>query len=178
MMSPPCCVPNFLMLCLFMTASSVAEPAAPGFRAANVKVDITPDSPRALHGYGPRKSEGVHDRIYHRIVALDDGGTQFFLVSSDICTISPSFYDDTRGVLEEQTGIVPDQVWWAATHTHAAPYVGPSYFDELSNNKMGDAYVREPNPEYSAQVQTRLIEGIKAARSQLEPARLGVGTEN
>ena len=43
------------------------------FRASVVKVDITPDSPQWLLGYSARKSTGVHDRIFHRIVAMDDG---------------------------------------------------------------------------------------------------------
>jgi len=55
------------------------------FRAACVKVDITPDTPQWLQGYGPRQSTAVHDRIYHRIAVLDDGTTTFCLVSTDIC---------------------------------------------------------------------------------------------
>src|SRR5688572_29783891 len=60
------------------------------FRAATVKVDITPNTPKQLLGYGARLSTGIHDRIHHRIIALDDGVTQFFLVSSEICLMSPS----------------------------------------------------------------------------------------
>jgi hypothetical protein len=59
------------------------------FRASVVKIDITPDKPQWLLGYGPRQSTGVHDHLYHRIVAMDDGSTQFFLISTDICHYSP-----------------------------------------------------------------------------------------
>src|SRR5215467_12547464 len=98
--------------------------AAP-FRAAAVKADITPASPQWLLGYGPRKSTGVHDRIYHRVMALDDGRTQFFLVSSDLCLFSPELYDDTAAALQKETGIERKQFWWAVTHTHSAPEAGP-----------------------------------------------------
>ena len=82
-------------LVVFLAAGSInAEWTGGEFRAACVKVDITPDTPQWLHGYGPRKSTGVHDKIYHRIVAMDDGSTQFFLVSTDVATISPSFHDE------------------------------------------------------------------------------------
>ena len=64
-----------------------------GFRASVVKVNISPDTPKQLLGYGARLSTGIHDSIYHRIIALDDGITQFFLVSTDICLVSPSEYD-------------------------------------------------------------------------------------
>src|SRR6476469_8591831 len=69
------------------------------FRAAVVKVDISPDSPKQLLGYGARLSTGIHDRIYHRIIALDDGITQFFLVSSEICLFSPSEYHHVAEML-------------------------------------------------------------------------------
>src|SRR5215471_12775873 len=64
------------------------------FRASVVKIDITPDKPQWLLGYDPRQSTGTHDRIFHRIVAMDDGKTQFFLISTDICLYSPSVYDE------------------------------------------------------------------------------------
>jgi neutral ceramidase len=48
-------------------------------------VDITPSTSKWLAGYPARQSNGVHDRLFHRIVALDDGHTQFFLVASDLC---------------------------------------------------------------------------------------------
>ena len=49
------------------------------FRASVVKINITPGNSQNLLGYGARKSTGVHDSIYHRIVALDDGTPSFFL---------------------------------------------------------------------------------------------------
>ena len=59
------------------------------FRASVVKMDITPDQAEWLMGYDARQSTGVHDRIYHRIVAMDDGATQFYIISSDLCLFSP-----------------------------------------------------------------------------------------
>src|SRR5688572_14805055 len=95
-----------------------------GFRASVIKVDITPNTPKQLLGYGARLSTGIHDRIYHRIIALDDGVTQFFLVSSEICLTSPSEYDHVAELLQKKLGVNPLNFWWAATHTHSAPEVG------------------------------------------------------
>ena len=95
------------------------------FRAAATKIDITPATPQWLLGYGPRKSTGVHDRIYHRAIALDDGRTQFFLVSSDLCLFSPELYDEVAADLLKETGIERKQFWWSVTHTHSAPEAGP-----------------------------------------------------
>lgn len=156
---------------LAVAATSFPSRAAQ-FRAAVVKVDITPDKPQWLLGYGPRQSTGAHDRLYHRIVAMDDGKTQFFLVSTDICLFSPSVYDDALSALEAETGIKPLQVWWTVTHTHSAPEVGPP---GLAGIFMGSRYEHDHNTEYTAWAKQKLIEGIKEARAKLEAARLGVG---
>src|SRR6266496_4237280 len=73
---------------------AICLPVRGAFRASAVKVDITPNTPQWLMGYGPRTSTGVHDPIFHRIVALDDGNTQFYLIVSDLCLFSPGFYDE------------------------------------------------------------------------------------
>src|SRR5207247_4093540 len=103
-----------------------AAPGPAAFRAAAVKVDITPSGPRWLLGYGARQSTGVHDKIYHRIAALDDGATQFFLVATDLCLFSPQIYDEFAQELKRETGIESKHVWWTVTHTHSAPEVGPA----------------------------------------------------
>src|SRR5215475_12101875 len=95
--------------------------SAAGFRASAVKVDITPQSPQWLMGYAARQSTGVHDNIYHRVVALDSGDTQFYLISSDLCLFSPEVYDQVARELHDTAGIDSKQVWWSVTHTHAAP---------------------------------------------------------
>ena len=142
------------------------------FRASVVKVNITPDVPKMLLGYGARKSTGVNDHIFHKIIAMDDGVKQFFLVSSDICVISPSEYDHVASLLQKKLGIDPLNFWWSLTHTHSAPEVGvpglPAVF-------MGERYEHEVDTAYTALVERKLIEGIIEARNKLTPARLGVG---
>jgi neutral ceramidase len=142
------------------------------FRASVVRVDITPDKPQWLLGYNPRKSTGVHDHIYHRIVAMDDGTTQFFLVSSDLCLFSPSVYEEVTREIERKTGIKPLQIWWTTTHTHSAPEVGPPGLGAVF---MGSRNEHDHNTEYTAWVKEALITGIERARANLAPARLGVG---
>lgn len=161
---------------LFVLATSLAACcAAQGgdFRAAAVKVDITPLTPKWLAGYAARRSTGVHDRIWHRIVALDDGRSQFYLVSTDIVRTSPSVYDEVAARLKAEMGIDPLQVWWTFTHTHSAPEVGPP---GVTKAMMPDRYTHDEDREYTAWVEQVLIDGIKEARAKLAPARLGVGT--
>ncbi|MBK7709845.1 MAG: neutral/alkaline non-lysosomal ceramidase N-terminal domain-containing protein [Bacteroidales bacterium] len=119
-----------------------------------------------------RKSTGVHDSIYHRIVALDDGTNQFFLVSTEICIISPTEYDKVAEEINRQLGISPMNLWWTATHTHSAPECGKAGLDKVF---MGERYQHEVDSFYTAFVEQKLIDGIKQAKKQLAAARLGVG---
>ena len=153
-------------------AGTVSNTGIKGFRASVVKIDISPGTSQYLLGYGARKSTGIHDHIYHRIVALDDGTTQFFLVSTEICLFSPTEYDRVAVKIKSQLGISPMNVWWATTHTHSAPEVGESGLDKVF---MGERYQHEVDTAYTAFVEQKLIEGIREARQRLSPARLGVG---
>jgi hypothetical protein len=147
-------------------------PCAPLFRAAAVKVDITPTGPQVLLGYNPRTSTGVHDRIYHRVLALGTGGSELYLVSSDLCLFSPELYDEVAAELQK-SGIERRQFWWSVTHTHSAPEVGPPGVYKVLLKGRSD---HEWDREYTRQVTASLLKAVSDARAKLEPARLWVGT--
>jgi hypothetical protein len=107
----------FALILLLAVVGGSRVALGAGFRASVVKIDITPSDPQWLSGHAPRKSDGVHDHLFHRIIATDDGKTQFFLVSTDICLYSPKFYDEVMREIEEQTGVKPIQIWWTVTHS-------------------------------------------------------------
>jgi hypothetical protein len=69
---------------LLLLSCILAQVLPATFRASIVKVDITPSTAKWLLGYGARQSTGVHDRIFHRIVAMDDAPVELF------CEISMS----------------------------------------------------------------------------------------
>lgn len=158
-------------LLLGAPASSQQLAAKSTFRASVVKIDITPADSQNLLGYGPRMSTGTHDPIFHKIVAMDDGTTQFFLISTDICLISPTEYDRLAAKIQKQYGIDPLNVWWTVTHTHSAPEIGTPgmYATYLADRQV------ELDPTYTNLMEQQLIDGIRVAREKLEPAKLGVG---
>jgi hypothetical protein len=114
----------------------------------------------------------IHDRIFHRVVALDDGTTQFFLISTEIVGMSPAMYDRVAAKLEQEYGINPQHLWWTVTHTHSAPKVGPP---GLSCVFMPERCQDEIDPAYTSQIEEKLIGAVVEAREKLAPARLGVG---
>lgn len=142
------------------------------FRAAVVKVNITPDHPQRLRGYQERMSDGVHDSIFHRIIALDDGETQFFLVSTDAASMSPAHYDRVAELLKNRFGINPLNFWWSLTHTHSAPEISDPGIVRLF---MPDRFQQKLDTVYTNLVVKKLIDGVAEARRRLVPSRLGVG---
>jgi neutral ceramidase len=149
-----------------------------GFRAAVVKADITPETPQWLRGYDPRLSTGVLDKLFLRIVAIDDGKTQFFLVSSDIVGMPPAVYNRVASQLKNKYGINPQNFWWSATHTHSAPEIGAQFrgiaYPSMANRSRLAAQ-HEIDTVYTRGLEQKLIAGIIEARSKLAPARLGMG---
>jgi len=168
-------LPLFLLCTLNIKTFAQQNPGGskPGeFRASVVKVNISPGTPKQLLGYAARLSTGIHDSIYHHIIALDDGVTQFFLVSTDICLMSPSEYDVVAAMLQKKLGIDPLNFWWSVTHTHSAPEIGVPGMGEAF---LGDRYKHPVDTAYTSFVEQSLINGITEARQKLQPAKLGVG---
>jgi len=161
------------MLRSFFVLLLASTPGMAAFRASAVTVDITPSGPQWLLGYAARQSTGVHDKIFHRIAAMDDDATQFFLIATDLCLFSPQIYEEFAQELERETGIESKHVWWTVTHTHSAPEVGPAgMYKVLLAGRSGHEWDRE----YTQFVKKSRIEGIKEAKAKLGPARLAVGT--
>ncbi len=163
---------------LFLLVSSLPATIYGGtFRASAVETDITPTSPQWLLGYGARQSTGIHDHIYQRIAALDDGKTTVYFISTELAVISPGYYDKISQQVEKELGIQPQNLWWTVTHTHSAPEVGPPGVPEIF---MPERYQQassrgESNPEYSRFLEAKLMEGLKQAKETLQPAKLGLG---
>lgn len=158
-----------LLLFLFI-ASAICARAE--FRAAVVKVEITPESPQMLRGYSPRMSTKVRDPLYHRIVALANDDTKFVFIASDLCSLSPAYCDRITGALAADLGLPAENIWWSITHTHSSPYVGPP---GVPGVLMPNRFQFRIDPAYTEFVERKLTEGVREAMAKLEAARLSIG---
>jgi neutral ceramidase len=134
-------------------------------RAGAARVDITPTLPVALEGYvdpETRVSEGVHDRIYARAIALSAGSTRLVLVSADLGSFmsAPHF----QRVIADRLHLAPSEILLCAIHTHSGP--------QLS---MNADYPHANNATYTRQVAERLVTVVARALGAMEPATLAVG---
>ncbi len=145
---------------------------ADAFRASVVKVDITPDRPQYMRGYGARVSSGVHMPIHHRVLALDDGKRKMIIASTEVCLISPTEYDRVAAEIQKIHGVPPIDFLWTATHTHSAPELGPP---SMGGVYMPQRHTYQYDGDYTRETTRKLVDAVGQALSQLEPARLGIG---
>ncbi len=158
-----------VLLTLVLSAAFVV-PGRPASRALPLlagaaRVDITPSVPVALEGYlNPenRISEGVHDRLYARAVALGVGAKRVVLVSCDLGSFNLGPY--FLRLISERWGLQPDEILLCATHTHSGP--------QLSLNPD---YPHPNNFSYTRTLERTLVDVTGKALRAMSPARVAVG---
>ena len=139
---------SLLVAVLVGEASSVA---APPFRQIGVaRVDITPEYPVRLSGFGFRReeSEGVTQRIWAKALAIGDE-QPFVLITVDNLGIPDAMVQEVSARLAKNTKVRRERLAVMATHTHTAPMlrgVAPTLFGQPippEHQERIDGYTRE-----------------------------------
>ena len=140
---------------------------AAGLMAGFGRVDLEPPAGHSLAGYfSPRPCEGVLDPVEANCVALSDGSRSALLYSLDLVEVK-GLCDRWRREIAAATGVAPESVYIACTHTHTAPSVG----------RAADSYeISVEGPAaYDDAVLGKLVSAGKAALSDLAPAAMRLG---
>lgn len=91
--------------------------------AAKLKVgwstaNITPSYPMPMGGYTPRPEfKSVHDSLYARIIAIDNGRITSFMVSTDLMLFPPALKERIQEKLDK-AGRTKYFLYLSSTHTH------------------------------------------------------------
>ncbi len=136
------------------------------FRAGAAAVDITPATLplRIAGGIVENWADRVEDPLHARALVLDDGRTVIVIGLVDSCLIPRDMLDDAKARAQRATGIPPERMLIAATHTHSAPAV------------MG-VHGTDPHPEYREFVTGKIAEAIQQAYANRRPAQVGWGAD-
>ena len=140
---------------------------AAGLMAGFGRVDLEPPAGHSLAGYfSDRPCEGILDPVEANCVALSDSVRSALLYSLDLVEVK-GLCDRWRREIAAATGIAPEAVYIACTHTHTAPSVG----------RAADSYeISVEGPEaYDDAVLGKLVEAGRAALSDLAPATMRLG---
>ncbi len=131
-----------------------------GLLAGTARVDITPKVGSELIGYfQPRVSTGVAAPLYATSAVISSGRRTVALVSCDLIGLPRIWVDEAKRLVYDRTGLPPDAVMIACTHTHT----GPCTTSIFSSNADEDYLSRLPG----------LIERcVAGAHAGMQPATL------
>ena len=148
---------------LFGSGGTVS--AAPGqLRAGAAVVDITPALGVANGGVIARGGPvtHIHDELHARCLVLDDGATRLAIAICDMRMLGGEVVARAKSLAGEATGLAPENILIAATHTHAAP-------------AMVGIHPEPRDRAYAEFVARRIADGITRAGHHLAPAKVGWG---
>lgn len=166
------CVTALLLAVLSASPASAADDAAP-YRCGVAKVDVTPDQPVRLSGYGNRAQpyEGIDERLFARAVGLQCGEAQpHVLVSVDTIGFPGVLTTEIYAAVEAEHGLPRANLAVTFTHSHTAPHIGRG-LNNLYSTPLNDEE-RAATEAYTNFVRDRVIEAVNGALESLAPARL------
>jgi hypothetical protein len=138
-----------------------------GLRAGAATSNITPEiGANIVGGFLPFPATHIHDELHARCLVLDDGQTKLALVVCDLLGMHRSVSVEARRLIQEATGIPPQNVTISGTHTHSAA-------SALGDNRYTS---EQPLNDYQRFVARRISDGVQRAVTLLRPAQIGFTT--
>lgn len=134
-------------------------------RAGFSRVDITPPLSTPLMGWGhasKRPAARVNDPLYVRALWLEQGQEVAVVVTFDLCFVSRLEAQRWHGMLARSHGLLPRQVLFAATHTHAGPATG-TYLELIDQPALRD---------YHDELDAAIVTAIDVARHAAVPVTM------
>lgn len=161
----------FALLGIVWNNSIIAQQKASGTMQVGVAtIDITPEGPILLAGYGERKSEseGILQPLYAKALAFgSDQQGPSILITVDLIGIQWYMTTEVKERLAKKIGLNPSKFVICATHTHSGPEIGNliNHFSrQLPPEEIGriDAYLEQLTNKLE-QVALQAIEARKPA---------------
>ena len=152
-------------------AGSQPARAQSHWKAGVATIDITPQEPIWMAGYGNRTkpSEGVLQKLYVKALVLEDEtGAKTVLVTSDLLGFIKEVSDPIAERVSRKYGVPRERLALNASHTHSGPVIG---------HMLRPAYPLTPDQEpvivkYTARLVDQVVEVIGSAVANLAPAEV------
>jgi hypothetical protein len=167
-----------LLLCVAFSAAPCSLPAADGptWSVGAAKVDITPDYPVRLSGYGGRRLETkeIEQRLYAKAIAFGSDSEQpAVLLTVDNCGVGVNVRDELVKRLAAKTKVVNARVAICSSHTHSAPMLVGVLNNIFSESIPADHWANIER--YTRDLTDKLEQVALAALADRKPAKLDWG---
>ncbi|MCS7237132.1 MAG: neutral/alkaline non-lysosomal ceramidase N-terminal domain-containing protein [Thermoguttaceae bacterium] len=143
------------------------EPPRKTLKAGAAMTNVTPflDMP-IVGGWTSPAATHIHDELWARAIVLDNGQKRLAIVIVDNIGPSRAVYDAAKKMIQEKTGIPPENVMMAGTHTHSST--------SGRGNRLFDS--DEPFTDYQAFLARRMADAVRVAANNLAPAHIAWGS--
>jgi len=171
------------LLCVLDLGTGIvyAEMAAPPLRVGFAERDITPEIGMEVPGgYGKAYARVIHDPCKVRAAVFDDGHMRVALVGIDALIIRRPTVEAARTQIHQKTGIAPQAVLIAASHSHSSGPTGmilPGEYDHAPPLVRQLAYEKSScaDAKYLALVERQIVEAVVAANDSRTEVFCGAG---
>jgi len=128
------------------------------------KFNIIPSYSMPMAGYTPKdKYESIHDSVYCRVLAINQGTATYFVVSADLMLFPPVIKTRIESELQKQNKNY--FLYLTATHTHSS-------LGGWDPSAVGRITLGTYHSEWVETVSMQIIAQLELARASAKPAKL------
>jgi neutral ceramidase len=153
-----------LMVTIFLMSFRMNDEAEI-LKAGVSRINITPSEPVRMSGYAARTEpfKGVHDDLFASAVVFENSTTKACVITADVIGFSNEFVDETRKMIEKETGIPEMNILIMAVHNHGGPRTR-AYGEEPTENEKA----------YVISLQGKMVKLAMESNEKLQPVKIGV----
>ena len=153
---------------MLFAAASQAE-----FKAGFAKIDITPQKPCPMWGYGDRHdalSTGTLDPLYAKALVIQAGGDKLALVGLDMGrSPTEAMMGRIRKAVKETSGV--GYLMIVGSHTHYGPVIELLDKDGMGKGRFDDAVA------YASEFERKVTGVINQAAAKMQDVKIGWGSK-
>jgi hypothetical protein len=150
-----------LLGALIVSSASFAQAERGSLRVGAARVDITPP----VNPEYPPLGKYAHERLYTRAIVLDNGVARAALIGMDRIGLTEEIWNAAAPQIADELGCPVENIILSATHSHSARPAGPPPWRPGARRREDPAPVVAP-----------IIEAVRQAKANLQPARMGFRT--
>ena len=145
------------------------------WKAAAMKVDITPQETMYLSGFASREvpAEGTAMSLFAKTLAIEDGaGTRFVIVTLDLVEVPYQLREAVAKNIKSKFGLPEKSLLMNCSHTHCGPELK---YTDLEFMGLTDPLRKERCLRYNAFLTEKIVGIIGEALQALGPATISYG---
>lgn len=151
--------PLIILFALIPVAVSAQTP----LKAGVAKVNITPPYGTIINGdFLPNYANEIHDSLYARALAFDNGVQKFVFIVVDNMTLDALLDNEAKDIITRETGLTPGQVMISNTHSH-------------STGAVIETATVQADMSYRIYMPGRIAKAAALAMKNLQPAKIAWG---